>query len=167
MYLGNKKISIGAEIKLFDASDFEERRNPANLIPEDMFVTLGAEKVGENEYYFALASQFIGIKIWENNENYDGQLLLSYEASYIQEDANNKNNGVIFQLYYTDGSLSQSGIIPNNSGYGKIQIISHPNKVVSYLLLTYATGSTKSYLKNIVLNKGTTEEPYYKKYLKE
>lgn len=135
-------------------------RNSKNLIDADILVSFGAEKVGENEYYVARPSELLNKRVWENTENYAGQLVFSFEVSHIQEDANNTNNGSTFRLYYTDGTRSPHGVIPNNSGYGKLQIVSTAGKVVSYIDCSYGTGSTKSYLKNIMLNKGTKALPY-------
>lgn len=134
-------------------------RNSKNLIDADILVGFGAEKVGENEYYFEYASVSRGKHIWDNTEHYQGQVTISCDVEYV----NNSTSlvGVIFEFHYTDGTISSLVRFPTvNAGYQKYVDVSTANKVVDYIACSYQTGSAKSYFTNIMLNKGTKALPY-------
>ena len=137
-----------------------------NLFDEEKLVEVGAVKLSSGEYYFKYASTPFQKHIWDNTENYQGQLTIALDISYISPSSTEK--GVTFKFNYTDGTVSGfSGNVAVNSGYQKMIMTSTSNKIVSYIDCSYGTATTQTYIKNFQLEYGTTAteyEPYIRRF---
>lgn len=143
-YLGNKPVQgIGRSKNLFN---------------EDILVEYGAEKLASGEYYFKNAATPYKKLLWENTENYQGQLAITFSYRYILNGF--KYPGAFFNVKYTDGTIDHANTVVKDNKYSTKVMITKANKIVSNIYCSYGYAAVSTYLKNIMLNEGATALPY-------
>lgn len=140
-------------------SEYQGIGRSKNLFNEDILVEYGAEKLASGEYYFKYSSTPFNKIIWENTENYQGQLVITFSYRYILNGYSNV--GAFFNVNYTDGTKEYANItnIKDNEYSTKV-MITNANKTISNIYCSYGSGGISTYLKNIMINYGTTALPY-------
>lgn len=135
------------------------------LLPEQGWV-----KQDDGSYYVALASTPRNQILWDNTENYTGQLKILYQFKYLKGWSESPVGSYI-QIKYTDGTTqavylytgrwdADTWYVPTDS-----RTITNSSKTVSQIMWTYGTGGNSTWVKDIIITKdiNTTEyEPYHK-----
>ena len=130
-----------------------------NLFDSDYsLVTKGGfVKRSDGSYYRSTAA--VVNAIWENTEGYTGQMTIKGEMKWVNYSA---YAGETLHVEYTDGTKVSSQQSLNNINFrdkfGKFEYTTDGSKVVKQINLSYG-GSSESYFRNIMLNKGAQALP--------
>ena len=118
------------------------------------------EKQADGSWYTNQLSQLIDKTVWENDNEIEGSICLSFDYKY--ESAS--YTGLRFKVYYTDGTnasfyTSISQVFARKTG------TTQSNKTVSRIAFDYGSAGVGSYIKNVCINVSDPErngdyEPY-------
>ena len=135
------------------------------ILPEQGWV-----KQSDGSYYVALASTPRNQILWDNTENYTGQLKILYQFKYLKGSSESLV-GSLLQIKYTDGTTQNvylhTGRFDADIWYRPTdsRTITDSSKTVSQIIWSYGTGGNSTWVKDIIITKdiNTTEyEPYHK-----
>ena len=118
------------------------------------------EKQADGSWYTNQLSQLIDKTVWENDNEIEGSICLSFDYKY--ESAS--YTGLRFKVYYTDGT-SASFYTSISQVFARKTGTTQSNKTVSRIAFDYGSDGVGSYIKNVCINVSDPErngdyEPY-------
>lgn len=126
------------------------------ILPEQGWV-----KQDDGSYYVANNGTVRNKVLWENTENYTGQLKILFQAKYAVDN----QRGSYLWVNYTDGTylvVYYAGTVVANTWYypESSRTITDSNKIVQNIVWTYGTGATSTWVKDIIITKDLTATEY-------
>ena len=127
-----------------------------NLFDEKFFTDSGFLR-NDNDYYYGSATDLLRYKKLPNSFNENTQYIISFNA-YDPTITNGR--GLFFEVKYTDNSKYDINI--NSSSAKDYMYISDSNKTIDCITCLTGGFGTETYIKNFMINEGTTTKPYIK-----
>ena len=156
--------SKGKDLKNYEiyGNSCQATRSGKNLFDMDTILPQqGWVKQDDGSYYVANNSTMINKVLWENTEEYTGQLKILFQVKYADDNKNgsyiwvNYTDGTYLVVYYTGTVVANTWYYPTSS-----RTITDSNKIVQNIIWTYGTGSTSTWVKDIIITKDTTVTAY-------
>lgn len=129
-----------------------------NLFNIQLFIDKGATKEDDGSYYFENAVLGRDIVVWENKDNYEGQLTISYKVKY--GNGTQRGNYFVF-IYEDDTSVEVWG--RQTTEYFDVLYTSIKDKKVTKIQTTYGTTTVSTNFMDVQIEYGsekTEYEPY-------
>lgn len=130
-----------------------------NLLNEEKVLTeSGFVNQGNGVYYVQSSITPYGKILWENENNYQGQFLFTFDYKYIGD-----LYGVVFVVYYKGSTNDYASLSPTNyNDWFNYRFKTNSSKVVDYIKMIYGKSTTQTYLKNVFITKDLDAEytPY-------
>lgn len=135
--------------------------NMNEVLPEQGWV-----KKQDGSFYVQSARTPYEEKLWENTEEYTGQIKILVKLKYLYSSSENPYTGSSIRINYTDGTVDYCFAAPitwNADTWINVDFVTSASKTVSYIDWSYGTGANSTWVKDIVITKDTTiteYEPY-------
>lgn len=142
--------------KINNAESINIKIQNENLFDEKFFTDSGFLR-NDNDYYYGSATDLLRYKKLPNSFNENTQYIISFNA-YDPTITNGR--GLFFEVKYTDNSKYDINI--NSSSAKDYMYISDSNKTIDCITCLTGGFGTETYIKNFMINEGTTTKPYIK-----
>lgn len=135
---------------------------PYNLFDADSIMEeQGWTKQTNGSYYISTNNLIYQKKVWENTENYTGQIRVDYKVKYSIS-SQHALQGAFLNFYYKDGTNSSITLSGYSTSYQPAVSgnISTKDKIVDYISWTFGSGSNSTWIKDLMISKDLSNKDY-------